>query len=95
VKIAHLSVRLAGEREPDLMLETDEPPRAGLTKLAGRIWPAGRTLPTPVVGHRQLRRLIEFDDVADSVEVNSSVDIFEERSADLVCIHVFWVSQQN
>jgi len=28
---------------------TDGPPRAGLTELAGRIWPAGRTLPTPVV----------------------------------------------
>jgi len=28
-------------------VKTDDPPRAGLTELAGRIWPAGRTLPTP------------------------------------------------
>jgi len=28
-------------------VKTDEPPRAGWTELAGRIWPAGRTLPTP------------------------------------------------
>ena len=28
-------------------LKIDEPPRAGWTELAGRIWPAGRTLPTP------------------------------------------------
>jgi len=30
-------------------VKTDEPPRAGWTELAGRIWPAGRTLPTPVL----------------------------------------------
>jgi len=29
---------------------TDGPPRAGSTELVGRIWPAGRTLPTPGVG---------------------------------------------
>ena len=28
-------------------LKIDEPPRARWTELAGRIWPAGRTLPTP------------------------------------------------
>jgi len=28
---------------------TDRPPRAGSTELAGRIWPAGRTLPTPAL----------------------------------------------
>ena len=28
-------------------VKTDEPPRAGWTQLAGRIWPAGQTLPTP------------------------------------------------
>ena len=30
---------------------TDGPPRAGSTELAGRIWPAGRTLPTPGLQH--------------------------------------------
>ena len=28
---------------------TDGAPRAGSTELAGRIWPAGRTLPTPAL----------------------------------------------
>ena len=28
-------------------VKTDKPSRAGWTELAGRIWPAGRTLPTP------------------------------------------------
>jgi len=30
--------------------KTDDPPRAGWTELTGRIWPAGRTLPTPALG---------------------------------------------
>jgi len=28
-------------------VETNDPPRAGWMELAGRIWPVGRTLPTP------------------------------------------------
>ena len=31
----------------EFTVKTDEPPRAGWTELSGRIWPAGRTLPTP------------------------------------------------
>jgi len=31
----------------EFTVKTNEPPRAGWMELAGRIWPAGRTLPTP------------------------------------------------
>ena len=43
--IAHRSVRFRAE----FNVKNDEPPRAGWTDLAGRIWPAGRTLPTPAL----------------------------------------------
>jgi len=43
--ITHRSVRFRAK----FNVKTDEPPRAGWTELAGRIWPAGRTLPTPVL----------------------------------------------
>jgi len=39
--ITYLSVYLAGAHGPDLMFK--------LMRLAGRIWPEGRTLPTPVL----------------------------------------------
>jgi len=48
---------------------TDGLSRAGSTELAGRIWPAGRTLPTPdVEQHRltQTRRLLTAADTSDS-----------------------------
>jgi len=39
---------LGGSKRGRCNVKTDdEPPLAGLTELAGRIWPAGRTLPTP------------------------------------------------
>jgi len=40
---------LGGSTRGGFNVKTDEPPRAGLTELAGRIWPAGLTLPTPVL----------------------------------------------
>jgi len=35
---------------------TDGPPRAESTELAGQIWPAGRTLPTPEVDDDKAKR---------------------------------------
>ena len=44
--IADRSVRYVSRAEFNVKTE---PPRAGWTELAGRIWPAGRTLPTPAL----------------------------------------------
>ena len=40
-------------------VKTDESPRAGWTELAGRIWRAGRTLPTPVLEERCFNQPLE------------------------------------
>ena len=64
---------LGGSTRGGFNVKTDEPPRAGLTELAGRIWPAGRTLPTP-----GLNPLLNVS-VVTVIEIGTETAVFQQN----------------